>query len=69
MIFITLMYVTAIMAMSGPVDLSVLTLQATHRSIAAWEGSTAQLVTHPPVRKTKGAGGCSVTNFVYSYMI
>ncbi|XP_057519335.1 uncharacterized protein LOC130800023 isoform X1 [Amaranthus tricolor] len=24
---------------------------------------------HPPVRKTKGAGGCSLTNFVYSYII
>ena len=36
MIFITLKYVTAIMAMPGPVDPSVL---------AAWEGSTAQLVT------------------------
>ncbi|XP_057524497.1 protein MAIN-LIKE 1-like [Amaranthus tricolor] len=33
------------MAMPGPVDPSVLTLQATHRSVAAWEGSTAQLVT------------------------
>ena len=33
------------MAMPGPVDPSVLTLQATHRSVAAWEGSIAQLVT------------------------
>ena len=33
--FITLMYITAIMAMPGPVDPSVLILQATHRSVAA----------------------------------
>ncbi|XP_057543971.1 protein MAIN-LIKE 1-like [Amaranthus tricolor] len=33
------------MTMPVPVDPSVLTLQATHRSLAAWEGSTTQLVT------------------------
>ena len=43
--FITLMYVTEIMTMPGPVDPSVLTLQATHMSLAVWEGSTTQLVT------------------------
>ena len=43
--FIILMYVTAIVAMPGLVDLSVLTLQVTHRNLAAWEGSTTQLVT------------------------
>ncbi|XP_057548129.1 protein MAIN-LIKE 1-like [Amaranthus tricolor] len=32
------------MAISGPVDPSVLTLQATHRSLAVWGGSTTQLV-------------------------
>ena len=31
--------------MSGPVDPSVLKLQANHRSVRAWEGSTTQLVT------------------------
>ena len=31
--------------MLSPFDPSVLTLQATHRSISAWEGSTSQLVT------------------------
>ena len=31
--------------MPGPVDPSVLMLQATHRSVRAWEGSTSHLVT------------------------